>query len=47
MRPQVRGDGLHFRQLGQAFYVRTTASFSMSAQLGPNFASTSMPVSSS
>jgi hypothetical protein len=28
-------------------YVLTTASFSMSAQFGPNFASTSIPVSSS
>src|ERR1700682_5591425 len=45
MRPQVGDDGLDFREFRH--YARTTASFFMSAQFGPNFVSTSIPVSSS
>src|SRR5665213_99181 len=46
--PQVGDDGFDLRQLRHpSSYARTTASFFMSAQLGPTFVSTSMPVSSS
>src|SRR5262245_16379552 len=45
MRTQVRDDRLDFRELRHQ--ARTTASLRTSAQLGPTFISTSIPVSSS